>query len=86
MDDSEYDRKRKRYLTIQYIRFGLKVTIYVAKIVFILCMIPLLQLMAGYIGGDEIMENPLTNSQITAMMITLLICYAIYIVNKAGKR
>lgn len=79
MDVSEYtdpnERARKRYIRIKYIHFGLKAAFLGFKIVLLIGVILLVKELRPYISGEMVMENPLTTSQISA----ILVCAAILI-------
>lgn len=58
-------------------------------LIYAIAIIPLLMDMVPYMRGDEVMENPMTNSQLTAMLTVLVLCatllYLMKVVKKIGR-
>lgn len=87
MIDAEEQQKRNRNAKILAVVKGLAK--YIPEILYVflvLLMIPALTSMAPYISGDEVLENPMTNSQLTAILSTLVICGAILYLGKLIKK
>ena len=57
------DTKKLKYFA--YIRNILKIAV---ELVIIISCVTVLRFIAPYVEGTEVMENPLTNSQLTAML------------------
>ena len=87
VEQEERERKeRKRYLVIKWGHLISKLIGTAMFMAFVICCVPLLKEMAEYIRGDRIMETALTNSQMTAMIVVLMICFAMYQLLKMVKR
>ena len=84
--DSDSDKEKKKYLTIKWIRFGFKIAAEIAAIIFMISCIPLLKEMSLYVTGEKIMENALTTSQLTGMLLMVMICYAMFVAVKIVRK
>lgn len=67
-------RQAKTIAILKYIVSWLPTILY---IVLVIALIPLIQSLTPYIDGSAELENPMTNSQLTAILCLLVICYAI---------
>lgn len=54
-------------------------------LVLVIALIPLIQSLTPYIDGSAELENPMTNSQLTAILCLLVICYAIILLGNRVK-
>lgn len=68
------------------LRFLWKIIPSIALLIYALLMVPMLKFLAPYVSGDEVMENPLTTSQISAMLLMLIVVYSIIMLSKMVKK
>ena len=54
-------------------------------ILLVIMLIPLLTSLTPYIDGSAELENPMTNSQLTAILCLLVVCYAIILLGNRVK-
>jgi len=54
-------------------------------LVLVIALIPLIQSLTPYIDGSAELENPMTNSQLTAILCLLVLCYAIILLGSRVK-
>ena len=75
MIDEELQDKRNRNAKIAAIvKASVKWIPTIMYLILVIAMIPFLKVMAPAIRGDVELENPMTNSQLTAILSTLVIC------------
>lgn len=87
MIDEELQHKRNRNAKILAIVKGLaKYIPDIFYILLVLLLIPFLSGMAPYIKGDMVLENPMTNSQLTAILGTLVVCGLLLYLGKSIKK
>lgn len=75
-------RQAKTIAILKYIGSWLPSILY---IVLVIALIPLIQSLTPYIDGSAELENPMTNSQLTAILCLLVICYAIILLGSRIK-
>lgn len=71
--------------TIAILKFILSLLPSILYIVLVIALIPLIQSLTPYIDGSAELENPMTNSQLTAILCLLVICYAIILLGSRIK-
>lgn len=87
MIDEELQHKRNRNAKILAVVKGLaKYIPDILYILLVLLLIPFLSGMAPYIKGDMVLENPMTNSQLTAILGTLVVCGLLLYLGKSIKK
>lgn len=79
------EKRAKYYRWISYAKGFAKLIPNILQIVCIIGFIPLLMTLIPYIDGSEEMENALTASQLSAILLVLVICYGVMMVGKMGK-
>ena len=57
----------------------------ILKLVCVIAFIPLIMSLTPYIEGSQELETAMTNSQLTAILIVLVLCYGVIAVSKLGK-
>lgn len=57
----------------------------ILKLVCVIAFIPLLMSLTPYIEGSQELETAMTNSQLTAILLVLVLCYGVIAVSKLGK-
>ena len=79
------DTKKLKYFA--YIRDTLKIA---AELMIIISCVTVLKFIAPYVKGTEVLENPLTNSQLTAMLymgvIVISMIAATRFISKLGRK
>lgn len=87
MTDSDKSTQRKtRYaLIITILRYVWTWIPSILYLVLVIALIPLIQSLTPYIDGSAELENPMTNSQLTAILCLLAICYAIILLGNRVK-
>ena len=79
------DTKKLKYFA--YIRNILKIA---AESVILISCVAVLRIIAPYVEGTEVMENPLTNSQLTAMLfmgvVVVSMIATIRTISKMGRK
>lgn len=79
------DTKKLKYFA--YIRDILKIAV---ELMIIISCVAVLRFIAPYVEGTEVMENPLTNSQLTAMLfmgvIVVSMIATIRTISKMGRK
>lgn len=68
------------------LRFLWRILPSILLLIYTLLMLPLLKYLAPYVSGDEVLENPLTTSQISAMLLMLIVVYSITMLSKIVKK
>lgn len=71
--------------TIAILKIILSLLPSILYIVLVIALIPLIQSLTPYIDGSAELENPMTNSQLTAILCLLVICYAIILLGSRIK-
>lgn len=71
---------------IAALRFLWKILPSILLLIYTLLMVPVLKYLAPYVSGDEVLENPLTTSQISAMLMMLIVAYSIIMLSKIVKK
>lgn len=75
-------RQAKMIAILKIILSWLPSTMY---LVLVIALIPLIQSLTPYIDGSAELENPMTNSQLTAILCLLVVCYAIILLGSRIK-
>lgn len=71
--------------TIAILRFIWSWLPSILYLVLVIALIPLIQSLTPYIDGSAELENPMTNSQLTAILCLLVVCYTIILLGNRVK-
>lgn len=90
MTDELQDKNTKNAKILAATKVTLRVLPQIILLIIEIGCLPFFKMMAPYISGEEELEEPFTNSQLTAMMCTLVIAgcilYLLKMVSKFSKR
>lgn len=80
------DRRAKYYRWIAYARKFGKFIPQILQLVCVIAFIPLLTSLAPYIDGSEELETALTPSQLTALLVVMVLCYGVLAIGRIGRK
>lgn len=80
------DRRAKYYRWMAYARRIAKFLPQLLQLVCVIAFIPLIMSLTPYIDGSEELETAFTTSQLTAMLVVLVLCYGVLAIGRIGRR